>query len=568
MTLDEKIGQMTQVERGSLESDSDIATYALGSIISGGGSTPDPNTPQAWADMVDRYQRSALSSRLGVPILYGIDAVHGHGAARGATVFPHNIGLGAARDPALVEAVARATAEELVATGIRWNFAPSVSIARDLRWGRTFESFGEVPAIAVSYATYVTGLQGAALGARPSSVLATAKHFIADGGTEGGDEGGDARLDDAELRALHLPPFAAAIRAGAGAVMIAHSSVNGLRVAADRHLITEVLKGELGFDGIVGSDWGAPYDVSGDFAFAVRTIVNAGVDMVMVPHDYRGFISTLRAEVEAGRVPMARIDDAVTRILRQKVRLGLFDAPFADRSLLGGVGSPAHRAIARRAVRASLVLLKNEGGILPLGGAARRIFVAGKSADDLGNQAGGWTIHWQGASGDLIPGTTILEGIRDRAGAAATVTYARDASGIDASYDVAVVVIGETPYAEWPGDRDASGLALDAEDTRTLDAVKRSGVPTVVVLVSGRPLLVTERLPDWRALVAAWLPGSEGAGVADVLFGDHAPTGTLPITWPRSAERMPVHSDDPGADPLFPFGFGMGYGTSPAGAGP
>lgn len=562
MTLDEKLGQMTQIDRGSLRSDADIATYALGSIISGGGSTPDPNTPEAWADMVDRYQRAALSSRLAIPILYGVDAVHGHGNVRGATVFPHNIGLGAARDPALVGEVARATAEEVAGTGIRWNFAPSVSVARDPRWGRMFESFGEVPAIADSYATYVTGLQGPALG--PGSVLATAKHFLADGGTAGGVEGGDAPLGEAELRALHLPPFVAALRAGAGAVMVAHSSVAGVPMGASRHLVTEVLKGELGFTGLVVSDWAGTADVSDDYPYAVRTLVNAGVDMVMVPYDYRTFIATLRAEVEAGRVPLARIDDAVTRILTKKVELGLFEQPFADRGLTGGIGSAPHRAIARRAVRESLVLLKNDAGILPLRASVRRIFVAGKSADDVGNQAGGWTITWQGASGDLIPGTTILRAIRDRAGPGAAVAYARDASGLDRSYDVAVVAIGETPYAEWIGDRDAGGLELDEEDARTLDAVRRSGVPTVVVLVSGRPLFVTDRLRDWRALVAAWLPGSEGGGIADVLFGDHAPTGKLPISWPRSAAQLPVHSDDPGADPLFPYGFGLGYGAAAA----
>jgi beta-glucosidase len=287
--------------------------------------------------------------------------------------------------------------------------------------------------------------------------------------------------------------------------------------------------------------------------------VNAGVDMVMVPFDYRGFISTLRDEVNAGRVPISRIDDAVTRIVTKKLQLGLFDSPFTDRTLTPSVGSAAHRAIARRAVRESLVLLKNDGGILPLGSGVHRIFVAGKNADDVGNQAGGWTIEWQGVSGNVIPGTSILQAIRARAGPGATVAYERYANGIDATWDVAVVVIGEWPYAEWVGDRDASGLELDDQDTAALDAVRRSGVPAVVVIVSGRPLLVADRLADWRALVAAWLPGTEGGGVADVLFGDYAPTGKLPITWPRSGAQLPVHTGDPGANPLFPFGFGLGY---------
>jgi beta-glucosidase len=574
MTLDEKIGQMTQVTWRLLTSDADIATYGLGSVISGGGDTPDPNTAASWADMVDRFQRAALSSRLGIPILYGIDAVHGHGNVRGATIFPHNIGLGAARDPALVQAVARATAEELAGTGIRWNFAPSVSVVRDERWGRTYESFGEVPSIASSYATYVTGLQGPSLGTASTSVLATAKHWIADGATSDGVEtqcasadttprwcGGDAPVSEAELRQTHLPPFAAAIHAGSGSVMISHSSVAGVPMHGNHHLITDLLKGELGFDGIVVSDWGGTGNVSNDYAYAVRAVVNAGVDMVMVPYDYRTFISTLRAEVDAGRVPVSRIDDAVTRILTKKVEMGVFEHPLTDRSLTAAVGSAAHRDIARSAVRESLVLLKNDGGVLPIGKGVRRIFVAGKSGDDLGNQAGGWTIQWQGESGAILPGTSIVHAIRARAGPSVDVIFERYAGGLDASYDLAVVAIGETPYAEWVGDRDASGLELDAEDQATLDTVKASGVPTVVIVVSGRPLVVTNRLHDWRALVAAWLPGTEGAGIADVLFGDAAPTGRLPITWPRTAAQVPMHAEDPGYDPLFPFGFGLGYGA-------
>jgi beta-glucosidase len=560
MTLDEKIGQMTQVDRAYLQSDQDIATYGLGSILSGGGSAPDPNTPQSWADMVDRFQRAALSSRLAIPILYGIDAVHGDGAVLGATVFPQNLGLGAAGDPALVEDVARATAQELLGTGVRWNFAPSVAVVRDEHWGRTYESFGEDPALPEALATYVTGTQGAALG--PGSILATAKHWIADGGTTGGRDGGDARIDDATLRAIHLPPFVAALRAGVGSVMISHSSLNGVPMHADQALVTGRLKGELGFSGVVVSDWAGTGDVSGDYPTAVRSLVNAGIDMVMVPYDYRAFISTLRDEVNAGRVPQSRIDDAVTRILTKKVQLGLFEAPFADRSLTPSVGSAEHRALARRAVAASLVLLKNDGGLLPLAKSARRIFVAGKSADDLGNQAGGWTLQWQGVQGNLFPGTTILQGIRAAVGPQTTVAYARDASGIDGSYDVAVVVVGETPYAEWVGDR-TDGLGLDAEDQGVLDRVRAAGVPTVAVVVSGRPLIITDRLAGWRALVAAWLPGSEGAGVADVLFGDAPPRGKLPITWPRSADQVPMHAGDPGYDPLFPFGFGLTYGSGP-----
>jgi beta-glucosidase len=444
---------------------------------------------------------------------------------------------------------------------VRWNFAPSVAVVRDERWGRTYESFGEVPELATSCASYVPGLQGPFLGGSPTSTLATAKHWIADGGTEGGVDGavgGDAQVDPAQLQAVHLPPFLAALRAGVGSVMIAHSQLNGVPMHANRSFVTDLLKGTLGFTGLVVSDWGGTADVSSDYGLAVRSLVNAGIDMVMVPADYRTFIATLRTEVNAGRVPLSRIDDAVSRILTKKFELRLFERPFADRNLTATVGSAAHRALARRAVGASLVLLKNDGNLLPLSKTTRRIYVAGKSADDLGNQAGGWTIHWQGASGDIVPGTTILQAVRATVSPATTVAYARDASGIDASYDVAVVVIGETPYAEWVGDRD-DGLGLDDEDLATLAAVKRAGVPAVVIIVSGRPLVVTDHLADWRALVAAWLPGSEGQGVADVLFGDVPPTGALPITWPRSASQLPTHPGDPGYDPLFPVGFGLRY---------
>ncbi len=559
MTLDEKIGQMTLIDKKFLASESDIATYALGGLCSGGGSPPGTNTPKGWADMVDGFQRAALSSRLGIPILYGADAVHGHADVYGATVFPQNIGLGAARDPDLVREVARATAEEMAATGVRWNFAPDVAVIRDLRSGRTFESFAEVPDLPVSYDTYVTGLQGAALGAGTSSVLATAKHWIADGATQGGAQYGDAIVDDADLRAIYMPPFLAAMQAGVGAIMIAHNSLNGTPMHANRPLITDVLKGELGFGGIVVSDWAGTADVWTDYATAVRTVVNAGIDMVMVPADYPTFIATLRAEVNAGRVPMSRIDDAVTRILTKKLELGLFERPFADRTLLAGVGSAAHRELARRAVRESLVLLKNDGGILPLAKGTRKILVAGKSADDIGNQAGGWTIHWQGRSGDIIPGTTVLEAIRATVAPGTTVSHSPDGSGVDPSFDVAIAVVGETPYAENVGDVEVAP-GLDEEDAATLARLRRSGVPTVVVLVTGRPLIVNGELPGWRALLVAWLPGSEGQGVADVLFGDAPATGKLPVTWPRSASQVPLGVGSPSYDPLFPFGFGLGYG--------
>ncbi|HEY0601959.1 MAG TPA: glycoside hydrolase family 3 N-terminal domain-containing protein [Herpetosiphonaceae bacterium] len=555
MTLDEKIGQMTQPDRGSLTAESDIATYYLGSILSGGGSAPSPNTPTAWADMYDRYQRIALSTRLGIPMIYGIDAVHGHNNVNGATIFPHNIGLGATRNPALIQQVGRATAEEVAGTGIDWTFAPCLCVARNERWGRTYESYGEDPEIARAMTTIVTGLQGSSLN-QPGSILATAKHWVGDGGTVGGDDQGNTQISEAELRRLHIPPYVDAIQKGVGSVMISYSSWNGQKLHGHKYLITDVLKGELGFGGFVVSDWAGIDQLPGDYPSDVRTSINAGIDMVMVPHNYQLFTSTLRSEVNAGTVPLSRIDDAVRRILTKKFELGLFERPLTDRSYTATIGSAAHRAIARDAVRQSLVLLKNTNNILPLSKSAR-IFVAGKNADDIGNQSGGWTISWQGGSGNTTPGTTILQGIRNTVAPGTTVTYNKGGRGA-AGHDVAVVVIGEKPYAEGQGDA-PSYLGLDQDDKNTLNTVKRSGVPMVVVLVSGRPQIISSEIGGWQGLIAAWLPGTEGQGVADVLFGDYRPTGKLPHSWPRSEAQIPINIGDATYDPLFPYGFGLTY---------
>jgi beta-glucosidase len=558
MTLDEKLGQMTQAERADVTT-TDIAAYGLGSVLSGGGSAPTPNTAAGWADMYDTFQRAALTNRLGIPLVYGVDAVHGHNNVYGATVFPHNIGLGATRDPALVQQVGQATAEEVAGTGIDWTFAPCLCVARNERWGRTYESFGEDPAVPQSLTTIITGFQGSTLGGTGSSILATAKHYVGDGGTTGGDDQGNTELSEAELRRIHLPPFVSAVQRNVGSVMISYSSWNGVKMHGNRYLITDVLKGELGFAGFVVSDWQGIDQIDGAGGFSagdVRASINAGIDMVMVPHDYKGFIATLRSEVQAGNVPLSRIDDAVSRILTRKFQLGLFERPLTDRSFTATVGSAAHRALARQAVRESQVLLKNDG-ILPLAKAGRRILVAGKNADNIGNQSGGWTISWQGSSGAITPGTTILQGIRAAVSATTTVTY--DASARKpAGNDVAIAVLGETPYAEGQGDR-TDGMGLDRSDLSVLSNLKRAGIPTVVVLVSGRPLVVTSQLADWRGLLAGWLPGTEGAGVADVLFGDYKPTGTLPMSWPRTATQIPVNVGDATYDPLFAYGYGLTY---------
>ena len=559
MTLDEKIGQMTQAERADITNNADIATYGLGSLLSGGGSAPSTNTATGWADMYDGFQQAALTNRLGIPLIYGVDAVHGHNNVRGATIFPHNIGLGASRDASLVQQVGQATAEEVAGTGIDWTFAPCLCVARNERWGRTYESFGEDPQIAQSLTTIITGFQGTTLGGTGSSILATAKHYVGDGGTTGGDDQGNTQLSEADLRRIHLAPFVTAVQRNVGSVMISYSSWNGVKMHGNRYLITDVLKGELGFTGFVVSDWQGIDQIDGANGFSstdVRTSINAGIDMVMVPHDYKGFIALLRSEVQAGNVALTRIDDAVSRILTKKFQLGQFERPFTDRTYTSTVGSAAHRSLARQAVRESQVLLKNDG-ILPLAKSGLRIFVAGKNADNIGNQSGGWTISWQGSSGNITPGTTILQGIRATVAPGTTVTY--DASARKpAGYDVAIAVIGETPYAEGQGDR-TDGMTLDRGDLSVLSNLKRAGIPTIVVLVSGRPLVVTSQLPDWRAFIAGWSPGTEGAGVADVLFGDYKPTGKLPMSWPRTATQIPINVGDASYDPLFAFGFGLTY---------
>jgi beta-glucosidase len=562
MSLDEKLGQMTQAERSAV-TNTQITQFRLGSLLSGGGSAPSPNTATGWADMYDNFQNAALATPLGIPLIYGVDAVHGHNNVVGATIFPHNIGLGATRDTALVQNIGRATAEEVSGTGIDWDFSPCLCVARNDRWGRTYESFGETPDLVSSMTTYINGLQGSSLNA-PGSVLATAKHYVGDGGTTGGVDQGNTQLTEAELRAIHLPPFQAAVQRGVGAIMISYSSWNGVKMHGNQYLISTVLKGELGFSGFVVSDWNGIDQIDGAAGFTateVRTAINAGIDMVMVPNAWQNFISLLRTEVQAGRVTMARVDDANRRILTKKFELGLFERPLTDRSFTPTVGNAAHRGLARQAVRESQVLLKNAGNVLPLATANSRIFVAGKNADNIGNQSGGWTISWQGGSGATTPGTSILQGIRNTVAPSTVVTYNQNGTGVNNTYNVAVAVVGETPYAEGAGDRPGS-MSLDTTDINTINTLRGAGIPVVVVLVSGRPLDIASQLPNWNALVAAWLPGTEGQGVADVLFGVSQPVGKLPMTWMNSVSQQPINTGD-GQTPLFPYGFGLAYGPPP-----
>ncbi|UHQ53744.1 glycoside hydrolase family 3 protein [Microbulbifer sp. YPW16] len=576
MTLAEKIGQMTQAERRHATPE-DVKNYHLGSILNGGGSFPGDNTREEWVQMISDYQDAATSTRLGIPIIYGTDAVHGHSNVVGATIFPHNIGLGATRNPELAQKIGEATAREVAATGVSWTFAPTLCVTRDERWGRGYECFSEDPQLVTEFAEpLVFGLQGGPMNGDTlanNKIVATAKHWVGDGGTSYGTgdadyamDRGDTRVSDEELREQHIAPYLPAIDAGVGTVMISYSSVNGKKMHEHKELVTDVLKEELGFDGFTISDWEALKEIPADTnRERVVRAVNAGVDMVMEPEKWQQFITDLTAAVEAGEVSMERIDDAVSRILKTKLQAGLFDnplPPLANGPQAGELlGHPDHRALARQAVRESLVVLKNDGNLLPLT-RGQKVFVAGAHADDIGLQSGGWTIEWQGKAGDITEGTTILEGIKDVAGG--PVTFSAEGEGA-AGHDLAIVVVGEQPYAEGMGDyREApcelcKPLTLGDEQLAVLEKVQAADIPTVVVLVSGRPLLVADQLPAWDALVAAWLPGSEGAGVADVLFGDYAPTGKLPVTWPKSLKQIPINKGDADYDPLFPFGHGLTY---------
>lgn len=573
MTLEEKIGQMTQAEQDALKDVNDIQKYFLGSLLSGGSSDPKAgNSLAAWTDMCDGYQEHALKTRLRIPLLYGADAVHGHNNVLGAVLFPHNVGLGCTRNPKLVESAARVTAEEVRATGVNWTFAPCVTVPRDERWGRTYEGFGEAPELARTLGeAAVRGLQRDDLG-DPLSVLACAKHFVGDGGTTIGTAGfpnpegkhlldqGDTQLSEADLRKIHLQGYISTVKAGVGSIMPSYNSWNGVKVSGSRRLLTGILKQELGFEGFLISDYKAVNQINKDYKEAIGISINAGMDMVMVPTDYEQFFNLLLELVKEGKVPMARIDDAVTRILRVKFAMGLMNksrSPLADRRLHKTFGSAKHRQVARECVRQSLVLLKNEKRTLPLSKKLARIHVGGKSADDIGNQCGGWTIDWQGKSGEVIPGgTTILKAIQNTVSQATKVTSSKDGSGA-AGADVGIVVIGETPYAEGVGDRD--DLALAAEDVTAINNMKQAGIPVVVVLFSGRPMIINDALGRCDAFVAAWLPGTEGQGVTDVLFGDYKPTGKLSFSWPRSMAQIPINVGDKNYDPLFKYGFGLTF---------
>jgi beta-glucosidase len=566
MSLEEKLGQMLQPDRGMLRGSPDIARYGFGSLLSGGGSAPAENTPMAWARMVTEYQEHALRGRLKIPILYGIDAVHGHNNVKGAVIFPHNIGLGASRDPDLVTRIGRATALEVAATGIDWTFAPVLAAARDERWGRTYEAFGETAELAELLGpALIRGLQGQSLGGHPDGVLACAKHFLGDGHTVGGDDQGDSNLTPERIRAELLPAYVKAIEAGVGSIMVSFSSIDQVKMHCHGPLLNDTLKGELGFGGFLVSDWQAVEQLPGDYGAQLVSAINAGVDMLMAPPVYTGFITRM-LELIPERISLTRVDDAVARILSVKCALGRLEPRRYRREAAGRlelplglemVGSAQHRSLAREAVARSLVLLKNAPGVLPLRKDLRHIHLAGSHADDIGNQCGGWTISWQGKSGPITQGTSLLGAFEQAAHRGTRITYSKDGSGA-AGADVAIVAIGERPYAEGQGDDPL--LTLDPEQLELVTRLKAGGMPVVVVLMTGRPVLLGKLLESADALVAAWLPGSEAQGITDVLFGDEEFSGKLPHSWPRNIEQVPINVGDASYDPLFAYGYGLRMG--------
>lgn len=581
MTLEQKVGQMIQPEIQEA-TPADVREYHLGSVLNGGGSHPngDKNsTVQDWLDLADAYYEASLDTSdggAGIPVIWGTDAVHGHNNVMGATIFPHNVGLGAANDPDLVRRIGAATAREVAATGIDWTFAPTVAVARDNRWGRAYESFGQDPKlVAANAAQSVLGLQGTLeeLRADDGKIIATAKHFIGDGGTYRGTDQGDVIMTLEKLIDVHGQGYIAAIEAGVQTVMATYNSWNGDKVHGNRELLTDVLKDRFGFDGILVSDWNAIQQVRGCAIDGCPAAINAGIDMIMVPKYWKETLENTLGHVRNGDIPMERIDDAVRRILRVKIRAGLFEKPAPSKRQVASksyVGHPEHRAIAREAVRKSLVLLKNENALLPLSG-DQHVLVTGGGANNIAQQSGGWTVTWQGTGTDNsdYPGaTSIFDGIKSAVEAVGGSAELSIAGEFERRPEVAIVVFGEDPYAEFLGDRDSLEYRDGSKsDLKLIEALRAEGIPVVSVFLSGRPMFVTEEIEASDAFVAAWLPGSEGGGVADVLFRDAQGnvqfdfTGKLAFNWPA----MPVNDDDEMlavAHNLFEAGFGETYAES------
>ena len=566
MTIEQKVGQVVQGDISSV-TPADLARYPLGSILAGGNSGPygDERADAAtWARMVNDYRAASMKAGAGVPILFGVDAVHGHSNVPGATIFPHNIGLGATHDPDLIHRIGQATAAEIAGSGIEWTFAPTLAVPQDLRWGRSYEGYAADPALVKSYATaMVDGLQGKLMPGKPLGplrVAATAKHFLADGGTKNGKDQGDAQISETELIRTHAQGYPAAIDAGALTVMASFSSWNGVKNHGNATLLTDVLKGRMGFEGLIVGDWNGHGQIPGCTVTDCAAALNAGLDLYMAPDSWKGLFDSLVRDVRAGKVSQARLDDAVRRNLRVKYKLGLMGKTQVERGDPAQLGAPDHLAIAREAVAKSLVLLKNEGSVLPIKPGAN-VLVAGAGADNMAMQAGGWTITWQGTdttAADFPRGQTIGRAIADAvkaAGGSAQINAAGDAQGTP---EVAIIVFGEHPYAEFQGDAENLLFKNGEKELALLKAMKARGIPTVAVFLSGRPLFMGPQINAADAFVAAWLPGTQGQGVADVLVagkdGKSARdfTGRLPFAWPADA-RSPV------AAPLFPMGYGLDY---------
>lgn len=577
MTVEQKVGQIIQADIASVTPE-DVRRYRLGSVLNGGNSGPggdDLAPAEKWLELADAFYDASMGVVVGepaIPIVWGTDAVHGHSNIIGATIFPHNVGLGATRDPELIERIGQVTAVEIRVTGQEWTFAPTVAVPQDYRWGRAYEGYSSDPSLVAAYVgSMIRGLQGA-----PSTspilagphVAASTKHYLADGGTTDGRDQGDAAISELELRLIHGAPYIPAIENGVATIMTSFSSWNGVKLSAHRGLVTDVLKGRMNFDGMVITDWNAHGQVAGCSNASCPRAVDAGIDMFMAPDSWRMFYDSTLAQVRDGTIAMDRLDDAVARVLRLKERLGLFEMGKPSQRALSGeydlLGAPDHRAVAREAVRKSMVLLKNTG-VLPLQPGSR-ILVAGDAANDIARQSGGWTLSWQGTGleNDLFPGATSLwSGIEQAATATGGSAQLSEDGTFTQRPDAAIVIFGETPYAEFQGD--IATLQLRPElrgPIATMRRLKEQGIPVVAVMITGRPLYVNEALNTADAFVAAWLPGSEGAGVADMLFAgaDGAPAfefqGLLPTAWPATARH--------GGATLFPFGYGMRYADGPA----
>ncbi|XP_015959252.1 uncharacterized protein LOC107483144 [Arachis duranensis] len=563
MTLEEKIGQMVQIDR-SVANAEVMKNSFIGSVLSGGGSEPLPKaTAQDWVNMINEFQKGSLASRLGIPMMYGIDAVHGHNNVYNATIFPHNVGLGCTRDPDLSQKIGAATALEVRATGIPYVFAPCIAVCRDPRWGRCYESYSEDPKIVEQMTEIIPGLQGSLpanakkgfpyVGGK-TKVAACAKHFVGDGGTTKGVNENNTVIDWHGLLSLHMPAYSDSIIKGVSTVMVSYSSWNGVKMHANRDLVTGFLKNTLKFKGFVISDWQGIDKITSppdsNYTYSVQASIQAGVDMVMVPYKFDEFIQDLNLLVKNNVIPMDRIDDAVARILLVKFTMGLFENPLADFSLVDQLGSQGHRDLAREAVRKSLVLLKNgkngSAPLLPLSKNVPKILVAGTHADNLGYQCGGWTIKWQGFSGNMdTSGTTILSAIKSAVDPSTEVVFREnpDSEFVKSNnFDYAIVAVGELPYAETAGD--STTLTMTDPGPNIINNVC-GNVKCVVIIVSGRPIVIEPYVSSIDALVAAWLPGTEGQGVTDALFGDYGFSGKLARTWFKSVDQLPMNVGDP-----------------------